>query len=387
MMGMMIVVMMSVRVRMIIILVLIMVMIIILVIILVIIRILISKPVILITLLIITILIIITILLTIITILLILITQQTTTTQQTITTNNNNNNTNTTNKNDFIPNFMYLNNKCGADYIVTNRREPENITVPLSHLKRVAVFDGDADRIIYFSTSNNRFSLLDGDRIAVLLANYIYELTKDIKNITVGAVLSHYSNSGAVNYLREKMRVVLSNTGVKNFVKHSRQFDIGIFFEPNGHGSVTFSEKITKEQDNRALKSLCKIFDPCVGDAMSTFLVVEAISQENTFEKTMKLYETMPTRMMSVKIKERNSIVMNGDVEIESPKELRDKVKYLAGKFRGGRAFVRPSGTEDVVRVFAECAKREEADLLCVSVSQAVYDICGGIGYHPEIEY
>lgn len=47
------------------------------------------------------------------------------------------------------------------------------------------------------------------------------------------------------------------------------------------------------------------------------------------------------------------------------------------------RCFVRPSGTEDVVRIYAEAATREDADNLCLKAMQAVHDLAGGVGERP----
>jgi phosphoacetylglucosamine mutase len=48
-------------------------------------------------------------------------------------------------------------------------------------------------------------------------------------------------------------------------------------------------------------------------------------------------------------------------------------VRCLA-KVRFGRAFVRPSGTEDIVRVYAEGGTQEEADAVAKAVARHVYD-------------
>lgn len=48
-----------------------------------------------------------------------------------------------------------------------------------------------------------------------------------------------------------------------------------------------------------------------------------------------------------------------------------------------GRAFVRPSGTEDVVRVYAEAATQQAADDLAAEVARHVYDLAAGIGAPP----
>lgn len=46
--------------------------------------------------------------------------------------------------------------------------------------------------------------------------------------------------------------------------------------------------------------------------------------------------------------------------------------------------FYRPSGTEDVVRVYAEADTRENADKLAIEVATVVYDTAGGVEKRPE---
>lgn len=45
----------------------------------------------------------------------------------------------------------------------------------------------------------------------------------------------------------------------------------------------------------------------------------------------------------------------------------------------------RSSGTEDIVRVFAEADSPEHTDDLAVKVAQAVYDLAGGVGSKPSL--
>jgi phosphoacetylglucosamine mutase len=47
--------------------------------------------------------------------------------------------------------------------------------------------------------------------------------------------------------------------------------------------------------------------------------------------------------------------------------------------------FHRPSGTENVVRVYAECEKESEVSKLAAEVSLAVYELAGGIGIKPVV--
>ena len=59
-----------------------------------------------------------------------------------------------------------------------------------------------------------------------------------------------------------------------------------------------------------------------------------------------------------------------------------DVCNWYAG-IPSGRAFVRPSGTEDVVRVYAEASKQEAADKLALDVARQVHRVAGGVGDQP----
>ena len=44
---------------------------------------------------------------------------------------------------------------------------------------------------------------------------------------------------------------------------------------------------------------------------------------------------------------------------------------------------MRPSGTEDVVRVYAEASNQEAADKLALDVARQVHKVAGGVGDRP----
>lgn len=59
------------------------------------------------------------------------------------------------------------------------------------YIIRCASFDGDADRVVFFSHTADGFNLLDGDRIAVLAALLIRSLIADLNdssNISVCSI-------------------------------------------------------------------------------------------------------------------------------------------------------------------------------------------------------
>jgi phosphoacetylglucosamine mutase len=67
-----------------------------------------------------------------------------------------------------------------------------------------------------------------------------------------------------------------------------------------------------------------------------------------------------------------------------TPAGLQDKIDALvknagagAGAAANRRSFVRPSGTEPVVRVYAEASSQAEADALAEAVKAVVSEVCG----------
>ncbi len=86
------------------------------------------------------------------------------------------------------------------------------------------------------------------------------------------------------------MPVQCTPTGVKYLHHKAAKYDVGVYFESNGHGTVLFSEKAAKlikqaahnsqvekkkHQAARCLAALIELVNQCVGDAVSDLLLVE----------------------------------------------------------------------------------------------------------------
>jgi len=73
--------------------------------------------------------------------------------------------------------------------------------------QRGCSLDGDADRLIYFYLDDrSQFHMLDGDKIAALVAAFIIELVKNAgleNQIKVGVVQTAYANGASTKYLTE----------------------------------------------------------------------------------------------------------------------------------------------------------------------------------------
>lgn len=286
--------------------------------------------------------------------------------------------------------------QCGADYVKTGQRAPPSSQA--APLARCASFDGDADRIVYyFIDSENTFRLLDGDRIATLAALFIGDLAKSAglaERLKIGVVQTAYANGASTDYITQhlKLPVVCTNTGVKYLHHAASKFDVGVYFEANGHGTVLFSDSALKRLGKhepqspaqhaalQTLRSLVQLINQTVGDALSDLLLVEVILAHKGWgpHEWDSTYTDLPNRLVRVEVADRNIFkAVDAERKLEYPIGVQAQIDALVGKYTHGRAFARASGTEDAVRVYAEAATRGEADDLAGKVA-GVVGMAGG---------
>ncbi|ORY95454.1 hypothetical protein BCR43DRAFT_505956 [Syncephalastrum racemosum] len=297
-----------------------------------------------------------------------------------------------------------LNKNCGADFVKTQQRVPMGSTVAPGD--RYCSYDGDADRIVYYYVDQaGTFKLLDGDKIAGLAAMFIMELVHDagIDSIKVGVVQTAYANGSSTAYLSNELKVPVScvPTGVKHLHHEAEKYDIGVYFEANGHGTVLFSPEAlntikTAEGNTPAqnqaiaqLQALTELINQTVGDAISDMLLVEAIltNRQWSSEEWDQAYTDLPNRLVKVVVADRTLFkTTNAERQLVSPAGLQDKIDAIVAKYANGRSFVRASGTEDAVRVYAEAATRAETDELAYKIAQLVFDEAGGVGNRPMMQ-
>ncbi|KAJ8099710.1 hypothetical protein POJ06DRAFT_115284 [Lipomyces tetrasporus] len=279
-----------------------------------------------------------------------------------------------------------LNHQCGADFVKTQQKLPLGLE-PAS-LELYASLDGDADRIVfYYVDEASKFHLLDGDKIASLVAMFIRDLLAvSGVDLQVGIVQTAYANGSSSKYLTDilKVPVTVTPTGVKHLHHAAQLFDIGIYFEANGHGTVLFSNSAMKSLESfeaqnpgqqdavTTLLSLAALINQTVGDALSDLLLVTAILSHKVWgpDEWNLAYTDLPNRLVRVVVKDRMAFkTEDAERRLVEPKGLQAQIDALVKKYKSGRSFVRASGTEDAVRVYAEAATRLEADELAVKVS------------------
>ncbi|XP_021401847.2 phosphoacetylglucosamine mutase isoform X2 [Lonchura striata] len=271
--------------------------------------------------------------------------------------------------------------------------------------ERCCSFDGDADRIVYYyKDTAGHFHLIDGDKIATLISIFLKELLAKVKqDFKMAVVQTAYANGNSTRYLQETLKVPVHcvKTGVKHLHHKAQEFDVGVYFEANGHGTVLFSKAaetkirqlVKEEKDNekreaaKMLENMIDLINQTVGDAVSDMLVIEAILALKglTVQQWDALYADLPNRLLKIQVADRRVIdTTDAERRALTPPGLQEKIDALVKKYKLSRAFVRPSGTEDVVRIYAEADTQENADALAHEVSLAVFHLAGGKGAPPQ---
>lgn len=303
--------------------------------------------------------------------------------------------------NDDIETADKLNYQSGADFVKTNQKFPNGIQADVK--ARYCALDGDADRVVYFyaDPQTSELKLLDGDKISGLVAMYLIDLVQKagLSELKVGVVQTAYANGSSTTYLKDKLQVPVScaKTGVKHLHHEAENYDIGVYFEANGHGTVLFSPKALKDIKNAKtsqtpnecldqLDAVVDLINQTVGDALSDMLLVEVILANKGWSLADwdSAYADLPNRLAKVVVQDRTVFdTTDAERKLTRPEGLQAKIDDLVSKFNCGRSFVRPSGTEDVVRVYAEAATRQECDELALAVSALVHREAGGKGDLP----
>ena len=152
--------------------------------------------------------------------------------------------------------------------------------------------------------------LLDGDKIAALMAILLkqeLEAAGLLDTYTCAVVQTAYANGASTQFLRSLgVPIHITKTGVKYLHHKAQEFDVGIYFEANGHGTVVFSELFVqavssytlngcsnsgsggggddsaghrKDVAYARLRASTLLINPAVGDAISDMLYCMAALQ------------------------------------------------------------------------------------------------------------
>ena len=224
---------------------------------------------------------------------------------------------------------------------------------------------------MYFKRSHLGTALpIDGDKQFCLIMGWVREQLKELKleDLSHCLVNTAYTNSRANQYL-DKMNVnhVVVPTGVKNAHPEVQKYVIGANDEPNGHGTIVvkwnkLNEALEGKENELAAKKLVsflKLSNPYVGDAICNLLMIEAVLRDRDFSLDFfnAVYKENPNKMYKVVVRDRTKWKTTWDeTRLLEPSMFQGYIDYYVQNREECRAFARPSGTEDILRLYVEAA-------------------------------
>ncbi len=205
-----------------------------------------------------------------------------------------------------------INNNCGSTHL-----ESLQTLVKTNHLDFGIAFDGDGDRVLMVDGTG---AIVDGDQIIAILADYL-----KLNSIAVTVM----ANQGILNWAKaRKLTLEITPVGDSNVAAAMREKNIAIGGEQSGH--IILPGEAT-------------------GDGMLAALIVTKIISET--KKSL-------SNLASVFIKSPQvNLTLNADESQKSNLATSSAAKDIISRYEekvktiDGRLLVRPSGTEDLIRI------------------------------------
>ena len=231
------------------------------------------------------------------------------------------------------PNGININEDCGSTHI-------ENLCrlVREKHLDIGFAFDGDCDRCIAVDERGNE---VDGDKMMYVLAHRLKSRGMLSNNTVVATIMS---NSGFVNSLKAAdINCELTTVGDRFVYECMQQRDYDLGGEQSGH--IILKKYAT------------------TGDGILTAIMIteEICDRKATLSKLCEAVSLYPQFTKNVRVADKKAIMTNSQV-LAVVGEIEQKING------NGRALLRESGTEPVIRVMIEC----ESEALCREYAQTI---------------
>jgi phosphoglucosamine mutase len=240
------------------------------------------------------------------------------------------------------PNGLNVNENCGSTHI-------ENLCslVKEKHLDLGFAFDGDADRCIAVDENG---SVFDGDMMLYILAKRLKSRGTLSGNTLVATIMS---NSCLVKSL--------DNIGVKCL-----QTDVGdrFVYECMQKGNYSLGGE---QSGHIIIKKYAT-----TGDGILTALMVaeELCDLKLPLSKLASDVTLYPQYTRSIRVKDKEAAI--NDVEVQ--RQLKKITEMINGN---GRALLRKSGTEPVVRIMLEC----ETEQKCIEYADLISNVIAERGH------
>ena len=235
-----------------------------------------------------------------------------------------------------------INNNCGSTHL-----ENLKMKVKKGGYDIGIAFDGDADRCLFVDEDGND---VDGDMTMYVNAMFLKKAGKLTDNKIVLTVMS---NLGLKKVLEQKgLSYEEVSVGDKYVQAKLKEKHLSLGGEQSGH--VIFNEDLN------------------TGDGMLTAIhTLNVMCAENASLKQLNAdFVKYPQVLQNVGVSNKEAIMENQD--------LKNRIKVLEDGLNGdGRILVRPSGTEQLVRVMVEAKSID----ICKSIAGELVSFINGLSY------
>ena len=243
------------------------------------------------------------------------------------------------------PNGLNVNENCGSTHI-------ENLCrlVKEQHLDVGFAFDGDADRCIAVDGNGN---VVDGDKMLYILGKRLKSRGMLNGNTVVATIMS---NSGFISSLEEAgIKCAQTNVGDRFVYECMQEKDFCLGGEQSGH--IILKKYAT------------------TGDGILTAIMVteEICDSKLTLSELAAPVVLYPQYTQNVRVKDKEAVLSDSEVL----KKLAEVETLIAGK---GRALLRKSGTEPVIRIMIESESEEK----CTEYASLIADKIEDRGHQAE---
>ncbi|KRL03926.1 phosphoglucosamine mutase [Liquorilactobacillus oeni] len=203
-------------------------------------------------------------------------------------------------------------------------------------------FDGDGDRCIAVDELGN---IVDGDKVMYICGKYLSERGRLKKDTIVTTVMSNLGLYKAM--AKNGLNSVKTRVGDRYVVEEMRKNGYNLGGEQSGH--VVFLDFNT------------------TGDGMLTALQLMNVVKQ-TGKKLSELaaeVTTYPQELINVEVTDKKAALKN--------KAVLEIIQNVEGKMGAeGRVLVRPSGTENLLRVMAEAKTKEQVHEYVTAIATVV---------------
>ncbi len=234
------------------------------------------------------------------------------------------------------PNGKNINFECGAMY-------PENMAkiTKFEEADLGIALDGDADRVIF---SDENGEIINGDQIIAVLAREMQKNDELIDNQVVGTLMS---NLGLENYLNSlNIHLYRTNVGDRYILDKMIKSNSKLGGEPSGHILLTDYAK--------------------TGDGLLTAIKILSLLKKSGLKASEFLRPFKPIPQSLTNLKNINKNILSDKTIIGLVKQQQ---KLLGKK---GRILLRPSGTEDLIRIMVECTDFKIINSTTEIISKAI---------------